>query len=157
MPCILITLPLQFNLMACIEDRRQKYRRELAEQQHLQVRAPCDNVAGQDCGRGSTPCRLRLRRVVLRCNQARAGGRHASFPRAFPLPRSPICHHQDRIRAKLANSAPPPLAEGAGDEPALPGDPDTLAAALVEAQGEAERCVAARTMPRPPPAMLPTS
>jgi hypothetical protein len=28
---------LQFNLMACIEDRRQKYHRELAQQQYLQV------------------------------------------------------------------------------------------------------------------------
>lgn len=59
------------------------------------------------------------------------------------MARTQICP-QDRVRAKLANSAPPPPPEGAGDEPALPDDPDTLAARLSEAEGEAERCVDAR-------------
>lgn len=44
-PCLLS--PLQFNLMALIEDRRQKCRREIAAQQHLQARGwPLPFAAG---------------------------------------------------------------------------------------------------------------
>ena len=71
--------------MACIEDRRQTYGRELAQQQHL----------------------------------------------------------QERIRAKLGKSAPPPAraeAGGSGEEAALPDDPDTLAAQLAESESQAARC-----------------
>ncbi|KAI7838511.1 hypothetical protein COHA_007772 [Chlorella ohadii] len=83
----------KFNLMACIEDRRQKYRREIAQQQHL----------------------------------------------------------QERIRAKLGNSAPPaPPADAAGGawaaEVPLPDDPDTLAARLAESEGEVDRLQAALAM-----------
>lgn len=50
---------------------------------------------------------------------------------------------QDRIRAKLSKSAPPAAAaEGAaatGNEPALPDDPDTLAAQLSESENEVAR------------------
>jgi hypothetical protein len=77
--------------MACIEDRRQKYGRELAAQRHLQA-----------------------------------------------------C-----IRARLGNSAPPDAPGGGGDEPPLPGDPDTLAARLSESEAEAARCVAPCTTAGP--------
>lgn len=65
---------------------------------------------------------------------------HVSVPRQAALLFPP----QERIRAKLANSAPPaPPADAAAGaaaaEVALPDDPDTLSARLAESEGEVDR------------------
>ena len=54
----------QFNLMACIEDRRQKCRRELAQQQHLQVRAGPGAVRRAAAGLGCMPCLQAIQRTT---------------------------------------------------------------------------------------------
>lgn len=113
--------------MACIEDRRQKYRREIVQQQHLQVRAGV-------CTRSSS---LHQRRS--------SASHHACKPRvSVPRQAALLFSPQERIRAKLANSAPPaPLADAAAGaaaaEVALPDDPDTLSARLAESEGEVDR------------------
>ncbi len=63
----------QFNLMACIEDRRQKCRREIAQQQHLQVSA-----AWQACAVWACTC----------CNLHAAWWHLSALPDALPDPGS---------------------------------------------------------------------
>lgn len=64
---------LQFNLMACIEDRRQKYRREVAQQQRLQVGVRWLCVQGVGCLCVGVRVERGLNVVVAQSMQGRSG------------------------------------------------------------------------------------